>query len=133
MLLLAGGLGACMHPAGPDAESGPDSIPSLTSNQTAPVNTPLARPLVARVLNTSIHSIPNVTVIWSVDPNGGSVSPATSVTNNQGLATTVWTVGTTPGSYRARATTAELQGKSEAVFYATVLPAPAATADSGGK
>lgn len=127
--LLVGFHSACTNPQGPDAGSGPRRMVSGTGVQTAPVGTVLARPLVARVLDEDFHSISNVTVLWSVDADGGSVSPLTSVTNGQGFATSVWTLGTKTGTWHAYATTAELQGKVMATFTATATAPTAPPAD----
>lgn len=71
---------------------------SAGNNQTATVNT--AVPINPTVLVTGAGGVPaaGVLVTWTVTGGGGNVSPATSFTNANGLASTVWTMGPTAGT-----------------------------------
>jgi len=71
---------------------------SAGNNQSAPVNTAVS--VNPRVLVTGAGAVPvsGVTVTWTVTGGGGSVNPGTSVTNAQGLASTVWTMGASAGT-----------------------------------
>jgi PKD repeat protein len=64
--------------------------------QAAPGAT-LPEPLVVQVLDAENNPIVNRAVTWVVGTGGGSVSPATSNTDGQGMATTQWTLGPEPG------------------------------------
>jgi hypothetical protein len=62
-------------------------------------------------------------VEWDVGPGSGTVTPAVSTTNSSGVATTLWTLGTTAGTARV---TAQVSGLNPVVFTATVLAGSAA-------
>ncbi len=78
----------------------------------------LAESLTVRVTDASGHSVPGVTVNWSIVIGGGSVSPASSVTNGSGLAATQFTLGDFVGEQQAQADATGLAG-SPVVFTAT--------------
>jgi hypothetical protein len=67
------------------------------SSQSGLVSTVLADSLEVRVEDAFGNGIVGATVNWSVALGGGSVSPATSVTNAAGIAKTAWTLGATVG------------------------------------
>jgi adhesin/invasin len=67
------------------------------SDQTGPPGEALAEPLVVRVVDGSGNGIPSQAVTWIVATGGGSVTPVTSLTDGDGLASAVWTLGPTPG------------------------------------
>ncbi|MGD8726539.1 MAG: hypothetical protein PVH40_02785, partial [Gemmatimonadales bacterium] len=74
------------------------------NDQTGVVVTPLTDSLV--VLATDVDGLPvaNTTVTWSVTLNDGTVSPATSTTDANGLAATAWTLGSLAGANEVQAT-----------------------------
>lgn len=97
--------------------------------QTGIVGNTLAQPLVIKATDSKGRALRNVLVEFRVTSGGGSTSPATATTNNQGLAQTSWTLGTStavPQQLEARAvSTNQLLGS----FTATALPdRPAAMA-----
>jgi plastocyanin len=102
--------------------------------QTGTVGTSLANPL--RVVVT-LESAPHAgdTVTWAASGAGASVTPLTSVTDASGIATTTWTLGTTPGAQSATATLAGATGSPVtfgATASATPIPIVAKTAAASG-
>ncbi len=94
------------------------------NNQTAVVGSTLAEAL--RVLVTSDGAPQQgAIVIWQTSAPNGFFSPAQSVTDAQGVATTLWTLGTTLGEQAATAAAGQASGPSVAV-------AATATAGQGG-
>lgn len=90
-------------------------------------------PLAVVVLDEYNNGVPGVTVTWAVASGGGSVSPATSITDLAGVATTTFTTGSTIGSQTARASVADLVGSpitfsvtaTAAITLVKELPIPA--------
>ena len=87
----------CSDSTGPGNSAAKLTPIASTNNQSGTTGAPLSVPLAVRVDNASDQPIAGVTVTWTVTSGGGSVSPATSVTNETGVATTVWTLGPTEG------------------------------------
>ena len=97
---LGAGLGGC---GGGDLLLPGDSRPAAISvmggnNQTAPIGRSLADPLVVRVTDPRSRPVAQLRVTFVVTAGGGRVVPDTAVTDNDGLATVRWTLGTTPGT-----------------------------------
>jgi adhesin/invasin len=93
------------------------------NNQTAPAGT--AVPIAPSVLITDTYGNPcaGVTVTFSVTSGGGSITSGTAVTSASGIARVgSWTLGTTPGSNRLRAT----WNSKTLTFSATGVVGPAA-------
>lgn len=88
--------------------------------QTGGVNTRLADSLTVRLVDELGNGVPGATVTWTVTPNGGTVSPATSTTRADGTAKAAWTLGGVSGGHTARATVA---GVPPADFSATATSA----------
>jgi protocatechuate 3,4-dioxygenase beta subunit len=66
--------------------------------QTAPAGTTLSTPLVVRVTDQFGYAVPNARVSWSSDANGGyAFASASSVTDADGKAQAVYTLGATAG------------------------------------
>jgi hypothetical protein len=84
--------------------------------QTASVGTALPDPLVVRVADGFGNPVEGVSVTWSAEE--GSVSPTSSVTGEDGWASTSWTLGSSSGSQSASAASAGLSG-SPVAFTAT--------------
>jgi hypothetical protein len=94
-------------------------IPS-TNNQAGTVGAPLSVPLAVRVLGASDQPVAGVTVTWTVTSGGGTVFPATSVSNDTGVAETRWTLGQTEGTQTVQATTDGLTATFSALASAIV-------------
>ena len=67
-------------------------------DQSAPPGIELPDPLVVRLLDEAGNGVPNRAVSWVVASGGGSVSPATSTTDQNGQASSRWTLGDSEGS-----------------------------------
>jgi hypothetical protein len=76
------------------------SQPTITKasgdNQSGAAGSALPNPLVAQVKDSNGNPLSGVTVNFLVTNGGGSVSPTSAVTNANGLASTVLTLGTAP-------------------------------------
>jgi hypothetical protein len=88
-------LAAC---GGSNSDSGPQPIASakVTSgdNQTAPVDTQLAQPLVAQLLDASGAPIEGATVTFAVSEGGGSLFVSDATSDASGYVRDNWTLGT---------------------------------------
>jgi trimeric autotransporter adhesin len=71
--------------------------------QTGPAGEALPVALVVRVLDTRGRGISNIPVAWTVTEGGGSAAPLAPVTEAEGLASAVWTLGPDAGTNRLRA------------------------------
>jgi hypothetical protein len=87
--------------------------------QTAPINTALTDSLMVVVVGSFYEPIENEPVTWTVVSGGGSVTPATSQTNQNGLAWTWYTAGSTAGAVKIQAKVSNL---APVFFDATVTP-----------
>jgi plastocyanin len=73
-----------------------------------------------------------VSVAWSAATGGGTLDPASAVTDANGVATSAWTLGNVSGTQTARAALTGAAG-SPVTFTATAAPGPAAAlAKAGG-
>lgn len=100
LLLL---LSACSTPVqAPTAQA----IVALVSgnNQTASVGSAVAAPLTIRVVNDLGEAIVGRRVRWNPTLGGGTISPGENVTDADGRASAVFTLGPNPGANAARAT-----------------------------
>jgi hypothetical protein len=106
LILLA--LAACGGGGG--EHKAPPTATSITivsgNNQTAVAGSALPTALGVSVKDSSGRAVAGTSVSWSVAAGGGSVTPATSMTDSGGLATTNWTLGGAPGANRVAATVA---------------------------
>lgn len=91
--------------------------------QTGVVGNALTTPLRVLVRDAFSNAISGTTVTWST--SNGSVTPASSVTDATGKATTSWTLGGAAGAQSAQASVAGVA--SPATFTATANPAAAAS------
>ena len=89
------------------------------NNQSAPVGTELANPLVVRVTDANGNPVENVGVTWTAQV-GGSVSESNTSTNASGLAQVTRTLGVLPGPHTTTATVAGLDG-SPVTFTSTAV------------
>jgi hypothetical protein len=97
--------------------------------QNGPVGERLGTPLVVRVLNQDQQGVSGLTVTFDLtDAAGGTVDPASSITNSAGEAVSNWTLGTVPGGYTAVARLTGVEGEDKvAEFHASAgAGAPAA-------
>jgi hypothetical protein len=109
-------------------DTDPTPVPTLIASnggngQTGTPGTALLAPLSVLVSDASGAPVPGVAVNWSVVNGGGAVSPASSQTNADGVATTTFTLGPAEGEQQAQAAVDQLQG-SPVVFTATASVAP---------
>ena len=74
------------------------------SRRQGTVGSTLPESLAVRVADEEGEPLSGVAVAWSVTESGGSISPTETATNDEGVATTSWTLGTTPGEYTVTAT-----------------------------
>jgi hypothetical protein len=100
-LLAACGGGGLVLPS--DAE--PASLAVVSGNhQTAPVGAPLAESVVVKVADATGRPVAGTRVVFQVTPgSGGSVSPATTLTDNNGEAAAAWSLGPSAGAQSAEA------------------------------
>src|SRR5690606_12826809 len=59
----------------------------------------LSEPLVVRTISADGEALSGVTVTWSIEAGGGKAEPASSVSDAEGVATTVWRLGTAAGRH----------------------------------
>jgi uncharacterized protein YjdB len=85
-----------------------------------PVTSPLAQPIVVRVTAADGLGVAGTTVNFAA-ANGGAVSPASAVTDANGLAQASWTLGPIAGAQTATASVGGLSG-SPVTFSATAQP-----------
>jgi plastocyanin len=103
----------------------PSKLRLLTSGPvTGLVNTTLAQPLQAKAEDQFGNAVAGVSVHWQVAAGTATLSPATSTTNAQGVASTALTFGNTVGAIQIQAQSQGLTG-SPAVLAATATAAPA--------
>jgi plastocyanin len=119
VVVLAAGIASC---GGDSSSSAPQAAiqqaPSASGDaQTGTVAGPLASPL--RVLVTmGGNPLAGETVAWSTVGAGASMSPAQSVTDASGIASSTWTLGQVAGSQSATASSSGAAG-SPVTFTAT--------------
>ena len=77
----------------------------------------LPNPLVVRLEDDNGNGVGGKAITWVVAPGSGSVDPANVVTDPNGLASTVWTLGSTTGQ---KTVTAIFSGVPQVAFTATV-------------
>lgn len=116
---------ACKH----DSSTGPSSTPAAlqlrTGNgQTGAVGSALTIPLAVLVVDSKGKTVSGARVDWDVGVGAGSTSPTTSTSNGDGIATTVWTLGSLTGTVRV---SAQINGVTPVVFTATATAAAAAS------
>ena len=81
----------------------PELVPSQVERvsgheQTGTVGAALTEPIVVRVIGRTGRAIPNTPVTWAVTAGGGSLSAISATTNEDGLASSRWTLGTAAGT-----------------------------------
>jgi hypothetical protein len=106
--------------------AGPDTTKLSGDNQSSEVSTTLPQPLVVQVRNSSGNLVAGTPVSFLVTSGGGTVSPADTVTDANGQASTMLTLGSTAGVNTVR--TASPSSNSvdfTATAYPPILPAVA--------
>ncbi|MBW4686024.1 MAG: DUF4082 domain-containing protein [Komarekiella atlantica HA4396-MV6] len=104
------------------------ALPTITKvsgdNQTGAVATTLPNPLVVQVKDSTGNPQSGVTVNFAVTSGGGSVSPASAVTNASGQASTTLTLGASPGATSpvTNNVSATASGIGSVTFSATANP-----------
>ncbi|MBZ5664004.1 MAG: Ig-like domain-containing protein [Acidobacteriia bacterium] len=88
--------------------TGPPARMTITSGnrQIAPPNTPLPAPLVVKVVDSNGLGVPGVTVTFSDNGAGGTLSASSVITSAVGIATTQYTTGPNTGKISITASTA---------------------------
>lgn len=125
--VLLAALVSCDSPSGSNPTPEPDPVPAQVvaaagTPQNGPAEELLPEELVARVTDRNGRSVAGVNVAWSVEPNGGTVSAPSTITDELGYARVRWTLGIGRGAFTVRAT---VQGLEPAVFTATAgIPLP---------
>jgi hypothetical protein len=87
------------------------------NRQVALAGHPLPSPIVAKVVDAAGEPMSGVEVLWHVDE--GTLRPGYSLTDAEGQARSIWTLGQTEGEVAARA---EIPGAAPAVFTAVAEP-----------
>jgi adhesin/invasin len=86
------------------------------NNQTAAPRTTLPKDLVVQVVDEAGNAVVAAAVTWVVTAGGGTLSPTTGTTDENGRAATKWTLGATAGTNTAQAI---VSGVGQAEFTAT--------------
>lgn len=81
------------------------SVNAGVEGQTGVAGQPLAMPISVHVVDQNGSPMQGETISWTIRAGGGSVNRISSVTDIDGNATTIWTLGPTPGPNRLQATT----------------------------
>jgi len=92
---LAGSPVTFVHTATAGAASGVSIVSG--DHQSGPVRTELPQPIVVEVRDAQNNLVPSVAVTWVIGTGGGSVTPATTMTDQNGRASANWTMGSSPG------------------------------------
>ena len=99
--------------------------------QTSSVLTALSAPLVAKVTDQFGDPMSGVTVTWTPLTGGGSLSSSTSTTNASGLASVVYTLGSTVGDATVRASVTGISSTVTFTAHAVVGTPASITVVSG--
>ncbi|HTR26086.1 MAG TPA: Ig-like domain-containing protein [Terriglobales bacterium] len=94
------------------------------NNQSAPVTTSLKSPLKVKVKDAQGNPVVGISISFSDNDAGGTLTPATATTDSAGIASTTYTTGTKAGIIAITASTA---GVAPVSFKATVLAGPPAS------
>jgi hypothetical protein len=116
---VAMSLAGCAHDVAGPGEAR-DLVIVSGDRQEAPYGDSLPQALAVLVRDAAGRAVPGATVHWSAD-DGGSVSPASSITDPTGHATATWTLGVAMGPQHAHAAVG-----------GTIVASFAATAVAGG-
>jgi hypothetical protein len=92
--------------------------------QSAAPGAQLSQPIVVKVMNAAGGPVSGQAVSFSVTSGGGSVGTSSAVSNASGLASTTWTLGSTPGQQLLTATATGFTGSplSVGAFAVSIVP-----------
>lgn len=93
------------------------------AQQTGSVGQPLPQQIVVRVRDRLDNAVQGAAVTFTVQPNGGTVTPSSGNTGADGQLTATWTLGSTTGNFQVSATVAG--AAQSALFSAKANPGPA--------
>lgn len=114
----------CSSAEGTGPTAAPASIRIQGGNdQNGAAGASLTVPLAVVVTDARGGPVSGVRVEWDATAGSGTLSPAASLTDRNGVATTTWTLGTLAGTGRV---TAGVSGVNPAVFTAIIQPGAAA-------
>ncbi|WP_373063362.1 Ig domain-containing protein [Gemmatimonas sp.] len=127
-LSLVGGALLLLSACSGEKSTGPGPVATAIKTQagnaqTGVVGAALGVPLAVVVTDKDGKTISGARVDWDVGPGSGTVSPTRSAADARGVATTVWTLGTTAGTARV---SAQVNGVTPVSFIATVVVGPVA-------
>jgi len=107
----------------PTTSAAPTASFSVVSGdgQSGTVGQALANPLVIKATDSKGKAIRNLVIEFRVTSGGGSTSPATATTNNQGFAQTSWTLGTSTADTQRVQARAVSTGQLFGSFTATAV------------
>lgn len=98
--------------------SGPGGLIKFSGDmQTVTTNTMLPTPIAVLVVNQFGERLKNVTVNWTIESGGGSLSAPSSLTDETGLASVDYTSGPTAGEAVIRA---QVHGVPPLRFHITI-------------
>lgn len=80
------------------------------NDQSGTINTALASPLVVQVTDFVGNPIPGVSIVWTAETGGGSVSEATTITGADGRTSVIRILGSVAGEQTTSATATGLSG-----------------------
>lgn len=128
LFMLAGSALLLLSACSGDKSTGPGPVAAAIKTQagnaqTGVVGAALTVPLAVVVTDKDGKTISGARVDWDVGVGSGTASPTRATADSRGVATTVWTLGTTAGTARL---TAQVNGVTPVVFTATVIAGPAA-------
>ncbi|HYW32556.1 MAG TPA: Ig-like domain-containing protein [Gemmatimonas sp.] len=104
-------------------------VANSVTTQTTNAGTSVAAPPSVRVRDAGNNAVSGVTVTFAVTGGGGSITPASVVTNASGIATlTSWTLGTVAGANTVSASVAGLTGTPVTFTGTGIAGAPSALA-----
>ena|SRR5687768_13673536 len=106
--IVAGLLATLAACGGDDLVLPEDSIPTTIvplkgNEQVGTVGLPVPDSITVRVLDATNRPVQGQQVVFTVMAGGGSVTPGTAVTNADGVAQALWTLGVTAGTQRVEA------------------------------
>lgn len=122
-VVLAGFVAAC-GTTEPQQQQQPAAISAVSgTGQTAEPGQALADPLIVQVRQDGA-AVSGQAVSWVVTAGGGTVSAASSTTDNAGMAEVTWTLGPNEGANSVEASAAGLTGSPIAFAASAVLATP---------
>lgn len=105
------------------------SVNAGSNGQTGTAGQQLANPISVHVTDQNSNALAGVSVAWAVVGAGGSVNTASSLTNSNGDATVLWTLGTAIG---LDSLTASIASGASVTITATATAAGSTTAKISG-